>query len=98
MNLRQLTFTVLTAAVVAASAHAGTVGLWLFDEQEGIYPSSLLMDASENGYFLVLGRGAEIVPGRFGHALHPATPAPFSPKIKGKPVGQLQASDLALEP
>jgi hypothetical protein len=98
MKFRQLTATLVTVASLAATARAATVGLWLFDEQEGIYPSSLLKDASENNYFLVLGRGAEIVPGRFGHALHPAAPAPFEPRIKGKSASQLKAADLAMEP
>src|SRR5687767_7937870 len=48
---------------------ADTVALWLFDEQVGVYPSSVLNDAGPKSYFLILGRGGEIVPGRFGNAL-----------------------------
>ena len=75
---------VVLAAAMTAGARAGTVALWLFDEQPGIYPSSLLNDCGPHGYFLVLGRGGVIVPGRFGRALHPVPPAPFHPRVDGK--------------
>ncbi|MEX2168555.1 MAG: LamG-like jellyroll fold domain-containing protein [Pirellulales bacterium] len=52
-----------------------TVALWLFDEQIGLYPSSLLTDAGPHDYSLVLGRGGRIVDGKFGHALQPAAPS-----------------------
>lgn len=57
---------------------AETVALWLFDEQAGIYPSSVLNDAGPRSFFLILGRGAQIVPGRFGNALRPIEPAPLA--------------------
>lgn len=60
-----------------AGLPAGTVALWLFDEPEGLYPSSALNDASGNNHFLVIGRGARIAEGRFGRAIEPADPAPL---------------------
>jgi hypothetical protein len=75
---------VLAALLWPGAARAGTVALWLFDEQEGLYPSSILNDAGPNDYFLVLGRGGEIVPGKFGRALRPAEPAPFEPVYHGR--------------
>ena len=47
------------------------IAFWPFDEPEGIYPSSVLNDLSDNDYPLVLGLGAMIVKGRFGNALDP---------------------------
>jgi len=55
-----------------------TVALWLFDEQIGLYPSSLLIDAGPEDYSLVLGRGGQMVPGKFGHALAPQSPQPLA--------------------
>ena len=57
---------------------ADTVALWLFDEQVGIYPSSVLNDAGPASHFLILGRGGELVPGKFGRALRPMVPAPLT--------------------
>ena len=54
-----------------------TVALWLFDEQQGLYPSSVLNDASGDENVLVLGRGGRIVEGRFGNALEVAAPEPL---------------------
>jgi hypothetical protein len=48
-----------------------TVALWLFDEQQGTYPSSVLNDSSPNDFPLVLGQGGMIVQGKFGNALEP---------------------------
>ena len=61
----------------SGAATAGTVAQWLFDEQKEIYPSCALIDAGGNDYFMVLGRGARLVDGRFGHALEPADPLPL---------------------
>jgi hypothetical protein len=69
------TFLLICAA--SARLSAGTVALWLFDEQAEIYPSCLLGDASGNGHILVFGRGARIVEGRFGRALEPADAQPL---------------------
>jgi hypothetical protein len=66
---------------------ADTVALWLFDEPEGLYPSSILNDASGHDLFLAFGRGAQIVEGRFGRALEPAEPAPLS--LAGAPANGL---------
>jgi hypothetical protein len=67
----------LLALSLAGVTHAGTVAQWLFDEQKEAYPSSLLTDSGSNNYFVVLGRGAHLVDGRFGHALEPADPLPL---------------------
>jgi hypothetical protein len=56
---------------------AATVALWLFDEPDGLYPSSVLNEASGNDLILTLGRGGQIAPGRFGRALEPIEPAPL---------------------
>ena len=48
-----------------------TVALWLFDEQQEIYPSCVLNDNSENDYPLVIGSGGKLVNGKFGNALEP---------------------------
>ncbi|MDQ7065093.1 MAG: LamG domain-containing protein [candidate division KSB1 bacterium] len=48
-----------------------TVALWLFDEPQGVYPSSVLSDSGPNDYPLVLGLGGRIVAGKNGNALEP---------------------------
>lgn len=48
-----------------------TTALWTFDEQLGIYPSSVISDHSDNDYPLVIGPGGMIVDGKFGNALDP---------------------------
>ncbi len=48
-----------------------TIALYTFDEQQGIYPSSVISDISENDYPLVIGPGGMIVSGKFGNALQP---------------------------
>lgn len=50
---------------------AQTIALWPFDEQQGLYPSSVLSDVSNSDYPMVLGLGGQIVPGKFGNALEP---------------------------
>lgn len=50
---------------------AQTIASWSFDEQQGIYPSDVLNDVSDNNYPMVLGRGGMIVKGKFGNALEP---------------------------
>jgi hypothetical protein len=47
----------------APIARAEAVALWLFDEQNGLYPSCLIADAATNKCPLVLGRGGQIVEG-----------------------------------
>ena len=46
-----------------------TIAFWPFDEQQGLYPSCVLSDHSENDFPLVLGPGGSIVKGKFGNAL-----------------------------
>lgn len=62
----------LLALALASMIHlaaAETVALWLFDEQRETFPSSLLNDAATGQNILVLGRGGQLVEGRFGNAL-----------------------------
>lgn len=85
---RRVGVAVLVALVGAVCARAGTVALWLFDEQEGAYPSTLLNDSGgPDSLFLALGRGGRIVPGRFGRALRAVEPAPFDPNYGQKEDG-----------
>ncbi|HXK58894.1 MAG TPA: LamG domain-containing protein [Acidobacteriota bacterium] len=67
------TFLSLVAAFVFSCglSFSQTTALWLFDEQVGVYPSSVLNDSSENDYPMVIGPGGQIVPGKFGNALDP---------------------------
>jgi hypothetical protein len=60
---------VLPSAAMAQEPDSATVALWLFDEQRGIYPSSVLSDASASDYPLVLGLSGAVAEGRFGNAL-----------------------------
>ncbi|MDQ7817956.1 MAG: LamG-like jellyroll fold domain-containing protein [Melioribacteraceae bacterium] len=53
------------------TAQTDVISLWCFDEQIGLYPSSVLENLSDNDYPLVLGLGGQIVPGKFGNALQP---------------------------
>ncbi len=46
-----------------------TIAVWLFDEQQGLYPSKVLNDVGPRTYPLVLGRAGYIVEGKFGNAL-----------------------------
>ncbi len=62
-----------------------TIALWLFDEPQGIYPSSVMDDASDNDYPLVIGPGGQIVKGKFGNALAPLK----QPDVK-LPSGEVQ--------
>ena len=75
---RFIALLVCSALLRPASIRGETVALWLFDEQAGVYPSSVLNDTGPNSHFLILGRGAEIAPGKFGNALRPIVPAPLS--------------------
>jgi hypothetical protein len=55
----------------ASVAAAQTIALYTFDEPQGLYPSSVISDLSDNDYPLVLGLGGVIVAGKFGNALQP---------------------------
>ncbi|MBI4621773.1 MAG: LamG domain-containing protein [Verrucomicrobia bacterium] len=74
---------VACASLRPSSIRADTVALWLFDEQAGVFPSSVLNDAGPNSHFLILGRGAEIGRGKFGNALRPIPPAPLAITTRG---------------
>ncbi|MFU8861788.1 MAG: LamG-like jellyroll fold domain-containing protein [Cyclonatronaceae bacterium] len=50
-------------------AQSETIAIWIFDEQEGLYPSKVLHDVGPNTYIMTLGRSGYIVPGKFGNAL-----------------------------
>lgn len=56
------------------TADQQTIAVWLFDEQEGLYPSKVLHDFGGNEYIMVLGRSGYIVPGKFGNAFEVAEP------------------------
>jgi hypothetical protein len=71
------------ASRVAGAAGADTAALWLFDEQEGVPPGSVLTDAGPDRHFLALGRGGRLEPGRFGRALRIAEPTPLRPTAVG---------------
>lgn len=88
----------LLGTLLTAAARADTTALWLFDEQEGVYPSSALSDAGPHGYFLALGRGARIVPGRFGRALRVAEPLPLRPVAEGLDREELRKVGLEAPP
>lgn len=57
--------------------NAQTIAFWPFDEQQGIYPSCVLSDLSDNDFPMVLGLGGKIVKGKFGNALHPEQQSKF---------------------
>lgn len=69
----------LITLIAALSSAAATSALWLFDEQEGLYPSCPLSDTGPADLHLILGRGGQIVPGKFGRALRPVEPEPWNP-------------------
>ena len=76
--------TVLLLAGFATCCDGGVVTTWLFDEQTQSYPSTILNDCGPNGYVVALGRGARLVPGRFGNALQFSDPEPLD--IRGSTV------------
>lgn len=84
--MKRIHFVAIVSVVLAALAGLGapaqeakprTVALWLFDEQAGVYPSTVLTDSSPNDYLLVIGNGGQIVPGKFGNALEPVDRPPI---------------------
>jgi hypothetical protein len=56
---------------LSLTLEAQTIALWCFDEQQGIYPSCVVSDLSDNDFPLVLGPGGQIVAGKYGNALEP---------------------------
>ena len=69
------------------SCEAATVALWLFDEQQGVYPSCVLGDAASGDFPLVIGPGGQVVEGKFGNALEPIgrppVEYPSQPMVRG---------------
>ncbi len=74
----------LTAIELAHASEPQTTALWLFDEPQGLYPSSALDDSSANDHPLVIGLGGQVVEGRFGNGLS-ATPRPAIDVPPGEP-------------
>ena len=56
-----LFFMLLTIFISLVSlSQAQTIALWPFDEQLGLYPSSVISDLSDNDYPLVIGPGGQV--------------------------------------
>ena len=79
--IRVVPWLILTALILPR-ATADTVALWLFDEQQDLYPSCVLGDAASGDYPLILGPGGRIGPGRFGNALDVTEQPPI--ELRGK--------------
>ena len=60
---------VLIINFIPEKTEAQTIALWLFDEPQGLYPSHVMDDVSENDYPLVIGRSGALVKGKYGNAL-----------------------------
>ncbi len=60
------------SSALSGKSENPVIALWLFDEPQGLYPSCILNDHSQNDYAMVLGLGGRIVPGKFGNALEPS--------------------------
>jgi hypothetical protein len=67
----------LTTSSNSREIDKSTIAFWPFDEQQGIYPSCVLSDLSDNDYPMVIGLGGKIVKGKFGNALEPVRQAEF---------------------
>lgn len=68
--MKALFFNILILCI-ALKIDAQSIALWTFDEPQGLYPSSVLSDHSDNDFPLVIGNGGIIVEGKFGNALYP---------------------------
>ena len=77
--MKQVTTIIVILSLSFLTLQGTTTALWLFDEQEGLYPSCTLSDASSDSLHLIYGRGGRIVPGKFGRALRADKPEPFNP-------------------
>ena len=55
--MKRIFFLAALLLLSGPTSRAETVALWLFDEQEGLYPSCPLSDATSRGLHLILGRG-----------------------------------------
>jgi len=75
---KKLVYLILFILISYGINKAQTIAYWPFDEQKGIYPSSVISDVSDNDYPLVIGPGGMIVDGKYGNALE----AKEQPKIK----------------
>jgi hypothetical protein len=62
---------VLTCSTLLFANETKTTALWCFDEQQGLYPSSVLEELTDTNAPLVLGLGGRIAPGKYGNALEP---------------------------
>jgi len=69
--MRKMFLGLVLFLIFEINVSAQTVALWLFDEQVGLYPSCILSDAGPNDFPMVLGKGGQIVSGKFGNALEP---------------------------
>lgn len=85
-KIRFYIFALVVLGCATSIGHAETIALWLFDEQAGLYPSCVLSDAAGDAP-LVLGRGGQVVEGKFGNALEPSEQAkitvPFRHRFTG---------------
>jgi len=92
---RALVVLLFAGAAISIRA-AETVALWAFDEPLGLYPSSALADQGHHEYFLALGPGGSIVPGRFGRALstieQPLSPGRVSREAFAQHKGEVAAT------
>ena len=68
-SLKELFLFVVLSIFIPKQVESQTIALWLFDEPQGLYPSHVIDDASENDYPLVIGRSGKIVKGKYGNAL-----------------------------
>lgn len=66
---RNIVFFFILFCLLPNQVKSQTIALWLFDEPQGLYPSHVIDDASNNDYPLVLGRAGSIVSGKYGNAL-----------------------------
>src|SRR5262245_52259461 len=91
-RLTALLFAMLAAillflCITTLTVRAETIALWLFDEQTGLYPSCLIGDAATNKCPLVLGRGGQIVAGKYGNALEPSEQPRIKLSLEGRFTG-----------
>jgi len=82
---------------MAFGDEAKTIALWLFDEQQGLYPSCVLGDAASNRFPLVIGPGGRLVEGKFGNALEAADPPPVRRPPEQSLVGRAEKQRFAVD-
>ena len=81
----------------ASTSRNETVALWLFDEPIGAASGSLLHDSGPKGCSLTLGRGAVLVPGKFGQALSSSPGIAVDVQSRGSPGSAGFAALLAMD-